>query len=169
MPGKCVEAPSPTQYGWSDGVVSDEFAAALAWDLSLADVSPFSSLRNILDASESLLDLGSEPSGDNRGKTIWLTSSPVSGLGDASRKYIWINNQTDVLQMAQDHRLDIGTLAPLTRLGTVFGANAFHLDGCQIRLFQNSSELTLAARQTVHALAPRTTGGFLRRCRSTKQ
>jgi hypothetical protein len=38
-------------YGWSDGVVSEEFAAAC--DLSLADVRPFSSLRSILEASES--------------------------------------------------------------------------------------------------------------------
>ena len=71
--------------------------------------------------------------------------------------------------MAEDYELNVGAFAPLARLGAIFGANALHLDGCQIRLFQNSSVLTLAARQTVHALAPRTTGGFLRRWRSAKQ
>jgi len=71
--------------------------------------------------------------------------------------------------MNEDYGLDVGTLTPLTGLGAIFGANALHLDGCQIRLFQNSSVLTLAARQTVHALAPRTTGGFLRRSRLVKK
>jgi len=71
--------------------------------------------------------------------------------------------------MTEDYGLDVGTFAPLTRLGTIFGANALHLEGRQIRLFQGGSVLTLAARQTVHALAPRTTGGFLRRSRLVKQ
>jgi len=69
FPGKCVEAVSEPLTPWyecSDGVVSEEFATTLACDLSLADERPFSSLRSILEASESLLDLGSEPTGDNR-------------------------------------------------------------------------------------------------------
>ena len=69
----------------------------------------------------------------------------------------------------EDYGLYVGTFAPLTRLGAIFGANALHLDGRQIRSFLNSGVLTLAARQTVHALAPRTTGGFLWRHRSAKQ
>jgi len=66
------------------------------------------------------------------------------------------------LWMTQGYALDVGTFAPLTRLGAIFGANALHLDGHQIgSFFETVSVLTLAARQTVHALAPRTTGGFL--------
>lgn len=67
----------------------------------------------------------------------------------------------------EDHALDAGTLAPLARLGAIFGTDALHLDDRQIRsvLFESSGVLTLAARQTVHALAPRTTGGFLWRHR----
>jgi hypothetical protein len=74
--------------------------------------------------------------------------------------------------VAEDHALDVGTLAPLTRLGAVLGANTLHLDGRvrDQRSFRNGGGLlTLAARQTVHALAPRTTGGFLWRDRSAER
>ena len=63
--------PLEAQYGWSDEVVSEEFAA-FACDLSLADVRPFSSRRSILEASESLLNQGSEPPGENRGRLYGL-------------------------------------------------------------------------------------------------
>lgn len=87
LPGKCVEVtsePLTLWYDCSDGVVSEEFATALACDLSLADVRPFSSLRSILEASESLLDPRSEPTGNNREKRV-LTLSPAFGHGDVSR------------------------------------------------------------------------------------
>ena len=67
---------------------------------------------------------------------------------------------------AGDHVLDVGTLAPLAWLCAIFGPNTLHLDGRQIRSpFTSDNGRTLAARQTVHALAPRTTGGFLWRDR----
>lgn len=34
-------------------------------------------------------------------------------------------------RMSGNHTLDVGTLAPLTRFGAIFGANTFHLDGGQ--------------------------------------
>ena len=82
-------------------------------------------------------------------------------LGSTIRQMIfWITGS---------YGLDVGTFAPLTWLGAIFGANTLHLDGRQIRLSQDGGVLTFAARQTVHALAPRTTGGFLWRYRSAKQ
>jgi len=67
----------------------------------------------------------------------------------------------------EEHILGIGTLAPLARFGAIFGANTLHLGDRQIKsLSYNNSVLTFAARQTVHALAPRITGGFLWRYRS---
>jgi len=86
--------------------VSEEFAAALACDLSLADVSPFSSLRSILEASESLLDLGSGPSGDNRGRlygllrtrfpatAMLLENTPGSKIRQISFGWLKITNST---------------------------------------------------------------------------
>jgi len=37
------------------------------------------------------------------------------------------------LWRTEDHPLNVGTLAPLARLGAVFGANTLHLGGRQIR------------------------------------
>ena len=34
---------------------------------------------------------------------------------------------------AEDHPLNVGTLAPLAGLGSIFGANTFHLGDRQIR------------------------------------
>jgi hypothetical protein len=41
-------------------------------------------------------------------------------------------NQADDLWMAEDYALNVGTFAPLARLGAIFGANALHLDDRQI-------------------------------------
>ena len=34
-----------------------------------------------------------------------------------------------ILWITEGYGLDVGTLAPLTRLGAIFGANTLHLDG----------------------------------------
>jgi len=57
--------------------------------------------------------------------------------------------------------LHVGAFAALTLFLTVLGAHAFHLDSVKIRRkYTEGESSTLAARQTVQARAPRTTGAF---------
>lgn len=45
-----------------------------------------------------------------------------------------INDQAcDALEKTEDYPLNVGTLAPLARLGAVFGTNTLHLGDRQIR------------------------------------
>lgn len=56
--------------------------------------------------------------------------------------------------------LDVSTLATLAWLLTVFCADTFHLDEDERRSGPVAAKLTFAARQTVQARAPRTTGAL---------
>jgi hypothetical protein len=57
--------------------------------------------------------------------------------------------------------LDVGALAALALFLAVFRADAFHLGtGMRADGREEGRRLTFAARQTVQALAPRTTWGF---------
>jgi hypothetical protein len=59
-----------------------------------------------------------------------------------------------------ENLLDVGAFAALTWLLAVFCTNAFHLEEGEARSVVVHAKLAFAARQTVQARAPRTTGAL---------